>query len=117
MSVEFKNNNSMVSRICKSQDIMLKYPGCAPVFCEKSKSCYNITSLEKHKYLIPFRMKVGEFINFIRKTIKINSDHGIYLFINGNIPCITDNFFSLYHMYKDNDGFLYLTYTSENTFG
>jgi len=117
MMVEFKNRHSFENRLNESQSIMCKYPNRIPIICEKNKDCKITMSLSKVKYLIPFTMLVGEFILYIRRTININKEQGIYLFINGNIPCTSDNFFNLYHNYKDNDGFLYIIYTYENTFG
>lgn len=117
MGDDFKRYNSFESRFNEVQTIMFKYPKCVPVFCEKNKSCNDIKSLTKKKYILPFNLTVGEFLIYIRKSIYLNKDQGIYLLIDGNIPRISDNFFNLYHNYKDNDGFLYLVYSSESTFG
>ena len=54
---------------------------------------------------------------FIRKKMKLSPEKAIFLFINGCIPpssCIMAQFYSIY---KDIDGFLYITYAYENTFG
>jgi GABA(A) receptor-associated protein len=39
------------------------------------------------------------------------------MMVNGIIPSNTDIMNELYEKYKDYDGFLYLTYSSENVFG
>jgi GABA(A) receptor-associated protein len=39
------------------------------------------------------------------------------MFINGYIPPSSEFIFNLYNKLKDNDGYLYVTYSFENTFG
>ena len=59
-----------------------------------------------------------EEINLILERMKLPPEQGIFLFIRKQI--IPPHFMlmsSLYKEYKDDDGFLYITYTNENTFG
>ena len=54
----------------------------------------------------------------IRKRIKISPDKSIYLFIDNHIMPATAQLISiLYDEYKNEDGFLYITYAGESTFG
>ena len=53
----------------------------------------------------------------IRKRIKLSSEQAIFLFVNGTIPSTSVVLYNLYDTCKDEDGFLYITYSGENTFG
>ena len=97
---------------------MQKYPDRVPIVCEKSKN-YNdtIPDLDKSKYLVPSDITVGQFMFVIRKRIKLSSEQAIFIFVNGTIPSTSTCIFQLYESCKDDDGFLYITYSGENTFG
>lgn len=47
----------------------------------------------------------------------MNSSMGLFLFTNGIIPSNTESMGFIYNKYKDNDGYLYINYAFENTFG
>jgi GABA(A) receptor-associated protein len=54
----------------------------------------------------------------IRKRLKLSSDKGIYLFVNDHVMPTTSALLSQYYEdYKDDDGFLYISYSGESTFG
>ena len=53
----------------------------------------------------------------IRKLLNLKSEKSLFLFVEGNaLPC-SYTIEKVYDIYKDNDYFLYVTYTFENTFG
>lgn len=111
----FKNNHTFSKRINESGRILIRYPDRIPIICEKAKSC-NI-EINKNKYLVPMNLTIGQFIYVIRKRMYLGPEQAIYLFINGIIPPINVIISNLYDIYKDNDGFLYITYNDENVFG
>ena len=52
------------------------------------------------------------------ETTNINqSGYGLFLFTNGIIPSIVEKMGNVYNKYKDDDGYLYINYAFENTFG
>lgn len=102
------------------EEIMKKYPNRVPVYVRKSPTCKsNLNDLEKHKYLIPVDMTMGNFLCVIRKHIKLNSTEAIFVFISKkNILVPNASMFGeLYNLHKDEDNMLHLDFTSENTFG
>jgi len=117
MTLNFKKRHSLDDRIMESSRIKNKYPERIPVICEKLNNRSNIPDLDKSKYLVPCDLTVGQFIYVIRKRIKLSSEQAIFIFINGNIPSNTSLMCDLYEYNKDEDGFLYVTYSGENTFG
>ena len=53
----------------------------------------------------------------IRKRLQLPAEQAIHLFVNGKIPATSSLMTAIYEENKDPDGFLYLTYSGENTFG
>jgi hypothetical protein len=73
--------------------------------------------LDKCKYLVPKDIHIREFLCLIRKRIKIDSKKAIFIFINNKLVPMSSSLIELYNSEKDEDGFLYIKYTLENTFG
>ena len=84
--------------------------------CEKAPNS-DIDDIDKKKYLVPADLTVGQFIYVIRKRIKINSEKSLFMFVNGKIPPTARLMSMVYEENKNEDGFLYITYSGENTFG
>ncbi|WVZ12639.1 hypothetical protein V8G54_017169 [Vigna mungo] len=69
------------------------------------------------KYLVPADLTVGQFVYVVRKRIKVGAEKAIFVFINNTLPPTAALMSSIYEENKDDDGFLYMTYSGENTFG
>jgi GABA(A) receptor-associated protein len=113
----FKSKNSLEDRKKESNRVLTNYPNKIPIICEKTKQSEKIPDIDKHKYLIPMDLTIGQFMFVIRKRMKLTPEMAIYIFIKGIIPPTSALISSLYNDYKDEDGFLYLEYSGENTFG
>lgn len=112
------SNHSFDKRISESQKIRAKYPGRVPIICEKDPRSFDIPDIDRKKYLVPEDLSIANFMYVIRKRIKIRPDKSIYLFIDNHIMPATAQLISiLYNDYKNEDGFLYITYAGESTFG
>ena len=112
----FKEDYSLENRINESNKIMNKYQSRIPVIVEKSKDC-PLNDIHKKKYLVPKDLKMSQFIYIIRKKINMKSSESIFLMTNHSL-CPSNSFLiDIYEKNADKDGFLYITYTSENTFG
>jgi GABA(A) receptor-associated protein len=107
-------------RKCEADRIISKYPHRIPIICERAKMCSdpNVATLDKKKYLVPKDLRLADFMYVIRKRMKLSPDKSIFLFLGGNnlAPCGA-LLGILYDQYKDKDGFLYVTYNGESTFG
>lgn len=112
----FKNKYTFISRTSESERIMEKYPERRPLIVEKSFDS-DIQEIDKKKYLVPVDLTIGQFIYVIRKRINVPPEKAIYIFINNILPPTAATVGSLYDTHKDKDGFLYVVYSSENTFG
>ena len=112
----FKKEHQQEKRTAEAKRIRSKYPDRIPVICEKAKGS-SIPDIDKKKYLVPADLTVGQFIYVIRKRIKINSEKSLFMFVNGKIPPTARLMSHVYDENKNEDGFLYITYSGENTFG
>lgn len=113
---KFRNSYSLKDRINESSSIMKKNPDRIPVICEKGLGKDN-PEINKNKYLVPMDFTIGNFLVVIRKRITIQDHEALFLMVNNCIPPTSTKFKELYHKYKDDDGYLYMTYTKENVFG
>jgi GABA(A) receptor-associated protein len=113
---KYKQIHTIDKRTIESRKIRKKYPERIPVICEKNEKS-KIQDIDKKKYLVPHDLTIGQFIYVIRKKIKLEPEKTIFLFVNNTLPSPNVLMSQIYKDHKDDDGFLYLTYSSENTFG
>lgn len=114
--LSYKDTNDYDIRKLESTKIRTKYPERIPVIVEKNQDS-DIANIDKNKYLVPKDLTVGQLVYVIRKRIKMPPEMALFIFINNIIPPQYELISNIYDLYKDNDGFLYITYSGENTFG
>ncbi|CAO2827253.1 unnamed protein product [Amaranthus hypochondriacus] len=112
----FKEENSLEKRCAEAARIRAKYPDRIPVIVEKAENS-DITSIDKKKYLVPADLTIGQFVYVIRKRIKLSPEKAIFIFVDNVLPSTGSIVSAVYEEKKDEDGFLYVTYSGENTFG
>ena len=115
--MSFKNQYSFEKRVLEAQRILSRYPDRIPIICEKNKNQTALPVLNKVKYLVPPTLTIGQLMCIIRNRMKLRSDVAIFLTIDGYIPPTTTLIGELYETSKYADGFLYIEYSGENTFG
>ena len=103
-------------RRAESRRIREKYPGRCCIIVSKALNT-DAPSVDRHKYLVPGDITMGQFTFVIRRRIKINSEKAIFMFIEGSLPATSALMSAIYDEKKNEDGFLYITYAAENTFG
>jgi GABA(A) receptor-associated protein len=115
---DFKITYDFNHRLAESNRILIKYPDRIPVICQKNKYANSgCPTIDKQKYLVPGDLTIGQFIYIIRKRLHLSAEKALYIFINGTIPNVGKIMSSIYEEHKDSDGFLYIYYNLENTFG
>ena len=112
----FKDRHSFEKRHSEAQRVLTKYPNRIPIVCERFKR--DDPDIDKKKYLVPNDLSVANFAYVIRKRVKMAPEHSLYFFINDSVmPPTSELMASLYEKHADEDGFLYMTYSGESTFG
>jgi len=96
--------------------IRQKYPDKIPVILEKREGS-ETPDIDKNKYLVPLDLTVGQFIYIVRKRLKLKPEQAIFIFINNTLPPFSKMMKEVYDESKEESGFLYITYSTENTFG
>ena len=119
-SLFFKDEIPFAMRKEEASRILSKYPNRIPIIIERSDECSDdIPVVDKKKYLVPNDITTGQFTYIIRKRIELEPEKAIFLFAGDDytIPPSSSLISEIYNNYKDEDGFLYFTYSGENTFG
>ena len=119
MEFRFKKENPDSEQRRKECDkIRNQFSEKIPIICEKDPKS-NIRDIDKTKYLVPADLTVSQFSFMIRKRIEIEKEAAFFLLANGKHSITGDTLLSeIYERYKDpEDGFLYIAYASELTWG
>jgi GABA(A) receptor-associated protein len=111
----FKTLYSFEERFAESKRVLVKHDYRIPVICEKASS--DLPCLDKTKYLVPIDLTIGQFIYIIRNRMKLPPQEALFLLVSRNMFSSATMLGTLYECYKDPDGFLYIQYCKENTFG
>lgn len=118
MNPDFKSSYTFDQRLKEAIRIKEKYPDKIPIICQRSIYAGNdCPAINKRKYLVSRDVTIAHFIFIIRKALGISSEKSLFLFVDGNVLSCSSTIEHVYDIYKDNDYFLYITYTFENTFG
>ena len=115
METEFKKKNSLESRKSESERIRRKYPDRIPIIVSKIGN--DVPDIDKSKFLVPFDLTIGQFVYVIRKRIKLPPEKAMFVFCKDSLAQTSALCGSVYEQFKDKDGFLYVSYSGENTFG
>ena len=113
----FKNLHSFEKRNSECGRILKKHPERIPVVVCKGDKEKTLQDIDKQKYLVPQDMQLSQFIFVIRNRIKLKPEQALFILIDHNLVPGNKQLQEIYNSYKDIDGFLYMTYSSENTFG
>ena len=83
------------------------------------RDCIDSTlkDIDKQKYLVPKDLTFSQFIYIIRKRIHLNEAEALFIFVNNKLIPSNKSMNEVYNSDKCDDGFLYVNYTNENTFG
>merc|ERR1711924_465580 len=98
-------------------DKIRKHSDRIPVICERAEGS-DIPEIDRKKYLVPQELTVGQFVYVVRKRLRLPAEKAIFIFVDGHLLSTGAALMrQMYKDFKDKDGFLYITYSGENTFG
>jgi GABA(A) receptor-associated protein len=117
--IYFKDKFTFEKRCEEYDKVHQKFPDKIPIIVEKGND--ETYDIDQHKYLVPtdgnVSITMGHFASDIRKRLKLKQDESLFFFINNTIPTMTQPLITIYKNNKDKDGFLYIRYSCESTFG
>jgi GABA(A) receptor-associated protein len=112
------SDKPLLLRLKESASIRNKYPDKIPVIVERARGCNDdIPNITKSKYLVPSSLIFGQFIYIIRRQIQLQPDKALFVFVGSTLVTPTMMMNEVYSQYMSPDGFVYMTYTGESTFG
>ncbi len=128
VKIDFKYKYPLSARRIESSNVKDKYHDRIPVIITKNPSS-QINSILKTKYLFPIEFTIPQLLCVIRQKVSLKPEEAINIFIQTPdekevIPSYSASLASLYKDYVESfrthpnyDGYLYVIYSSENTFG
>uniref|UniRef100_A0A674JET1 Microtubule associated protein 1 light chain 3 gamma n=1 Tax=Terrapene triunguis TaxID=2587831 RepID=A0A674JET1_9SAUR len=98
---------SSLSHVSVFQVILERYP--------KEKV---LPALDRTKFLVPQELTMGQFVTIIRNRMALSSTQSFYLLVDGSRSLVSMSLTmaEVYTLNQDEDGFLYMTYASQEMF-
>ncbi|XP_071995615.1 microtubule-associated protein 1 light chain 3 gamma [Engystomops pustulosus] len=117
-SKPFKQRKDLDKRKSEVIGIKAKFPTKVPVIVERYSKEKYLPRLNKTKFLVPRDISMSQFVNIIRNRMDLCATQAFYILVNEqNLVSMSLTMSELYREHKDEDGFLYMTYASQEMFG
>uniref|UniRef100_H2YT99 Microtubule-associated proteins 1A/1B light chain 3C n=1 Tax=Ciona savignyi TaxID=51511 RepID=H2YT99_CIOSA len=114
----FRETKSLATRREEVMAIREKFPTKIPIIVERYKKERYLPFLDKTKYLVPQEMTMSQFATIIRNRMSVGSSQAVYLTVDKrHMPGMALTMAEIYNDNLDEDGFLYMTYASQEMFG
>ena len=85
---------------------------------EKGRSGADIPDLDKTKFLVPSELTVGQLVSVIRARLSLPPEVALFVYAESGAALPTSGVLrDIDQEYRNEDGFLYINYAGEATFG
>ncbi|KAF5283109.1 hypothetical protein FQA39_LY17416 [Lamprigera yunnana] len=98
--------------------IRSRFPTKIPIIVQRFTRESHLPPLDKSKFLVPQEITMSQFLTIIRNRMHITSTQTIYLLVNNkSLVSLSLTLAEVYNEHACPDGFLYVTYASQEVFG
>ncbi len=111
----FKEKYTFDVRKVQSERVLASHPHRVPVICERVGT--DVPLLTCRKFLVPRDLLMSQLVYTLRQRMKVDASKAIFAFVGDTIMAGSRMVGEVYHSHHDADGFLYVSYSGENTFG
>ena len=117
MNFKYKKLEDKESRKKHSQNLIAQFPDKLPIILEKDPSC-KLTELQKTKFLLEKKSTVQQLMQMIKRKTSLQEEDALFLQVRAKFSIMGEKTIQeIYDEYKDQDGFLYIIYTTELIYG
>lgn len=116
----FKEQHAFEQRKQLSQKILTTYPERLPIIAAPARyGAPGTPHAAKEKFLVPIDFTAQMFLRELRRLmVDLPPSDALYMFVGKNVIVPTSLMMTqIFDKFKDDDGFLYIHYSVENTFG
>ncbi|XP_074861369.1 microtubule-associated protein 1 light chain 3 gamma-like [Carettochelys insculpta] len=115
----FKQRKCFAVRKSEVAAVRSKFPNKLPVILERYPKEKMLPALDRTKFLVPQELTMGQFVTIIRNRMSLSSTQSFYLLVDGSRSLVSMSLTmaEVYTLNRDEDGFLYMTYASQEMFG
>jgi microtubule-associated protein 1 light chain len=114
----FKQRRTFGSRVKDAQTVKEKYPDKIPMIIERYGREKNLPTLEQTKFLIPAEFTMCDLVRCIRRRMNLHPNQSFFFLVNDRaLVSNSATVAEVYEREKDDDGFLYVVYASQEMFG
>lgn len=117
MKSDFKQRKNFTDRSKDALNIKTQHPSKIPVIVERSTSEKTLPVLDKQKFLVPDHVTVTELIRVLRRRLDLAPGQAFFLLSERGLPPGTQTLAELWESDHDEDGFVYVFYAAQETFG
>jgi len=116
--LSFKQTKDFLTRKEESAAIRAKFPGKIPVIVERYKKEKYLPAIDRVKFLVPQNLTMSQLAGLIRNRLFLSSSQAFFMFVDGRVMAsLSASVEELYNKHRHEDGFMYITYASQEVFG